>query len=262
MPEEQVDEPQAETRSPEGGALATRQEPQPPKAPLVAHGDGVMAIMPRSIEEAARYAEGLIRGGLVPDSFKDKQGNISREQVMMGVLKAMEIGVPPQTGLAGLYVVNNRFSVFGDLAAALVQRTGKVADQTTAWTGPALDENLPLGEWPDDFACEVRYWRKGQQQPYIGRYSVKDAKRAGLWMSRRDPWTKYPKRMLFNRARAFALRDGFADGLHGLSIAEEVMDALPAAAVAVEGSAHKAALLEDATPEPQEDENGASADNE
>ena len=48
---------------------------------------------------------------------------------MMGVLKALEIGVPPQTGLAGLYVVNNRFSVFGDLAAALVQRTGKVAKQ-------------------------------------------------------------------------------------------------------------------------------------
>jgi hypothetical protein len=34
--------------------------------------------------------------------------------------------------------------------------------------------------------------------------------------------------MLFNRARAFALRDGFADALNGLEIAEEVRDMMPA----------------------------------
>jgi hypothetical protein len=221
MPEQNVEEPRAETVSSEVAPI------ERPKAALVAHEGGVLAIMPRSVEEAARYADGLIKGGLVPDSFKTN-GQVNREQVMMGVLKAMEIGVPPQTGLAGLYVVNNRFSVFGDLAAALVQRTGKVKDQMVAWGGPAFDENLPLGDWPEDFGCEVRYWRVGQEQPYIGRYTVRDAKRAGLWMSRRLPWQLYPKRMLFNRARAFALRDGFADGLHGLSIAEEVLDTLPA----------------------------------
>ncbi len=235
MSETRPIEPQSETVSPEGGgALATTDKPPPkeqPKAQLVAHEGGVMAIMPRSIEEAARYADGLIKGGLVPDSYREegkRENAINPALVMMGVLKAMEIGVPPQTGLAGLYVVNNRFSVWGDLAAALVQRTGQVADQVVAWIGPAFDENAPLGDWPKDFGCEVRYWRKGQPQPYIGRYTVRDAERAGLWMhQRRIPWLKYPKRMLFNRARAFALRDGFADGLHGLSIAEEVLDALP-----------------------------------
>ncbi|MGH6729111.1 MAG: hypothetical protein ACREBK_03065, partial [Sphingomicrobium sp.] len=64
--------------------------------------------------------------------------------------------------------------------------------------------------------------------PYIGRFTVRDAERAGLWMNaKRKPWVHYPKRMLFNRARAFALRDGFADALAGLSITEEVLDTLP-----------------------------------
>jgi hypothetical protein len=44
---------------------------------------------------------------------------------------------------------------------------------------------------------------------------------------KKQPWILYPDRMLFNRARAFPLRDGFADALMGLSIAEEVMDAMP-----------------------------------
>lgn len=221
-------EPTAETVSPEGAGTAVT---LPPKArpELVAH-DG-MAIMPRSIEEASRYAQGLIQAGLVPNSFRKDgkwDGAINPSLVMMGVLKSLEIEVPPQTGLAGMYPVNNRFSVYGDLAAALVQRTGAVKKQTTVWLGGGFDEDLPLPSWPDDFGCEVRYWRVGQDEPYIGRYTVRDAKRAGLWNApKRDPWLKYPKRMLFNRARAFALRDGFADGLHGLSIAEEVIDALP-----------------------------------
>jgi hypothetical protein len=228
MAETAADEPRSETLTEGGGTALTKPERKP--APLVAHEGGVMAILPRSIEEAARYADGLIKGGLVPDSYRidgKKDNDINPALVMMGVLKAMEIGVPPQTGLAGMYPVNNRFTVYGDLAAALVQRTGKVARQTVVWFGPAVDESEPLNNWPEDYGCEVRYWREGQQDPYIGRYSVRDAKRARLWGSTRQPWQLYPKRMLFNRARAFALRDGFADGLHGLSIAEEVIDSLP-----------------------------------
>lgn len=225
-----------------------REKPQ-----LVAQEQGVLAILPRDVEEAARYADGIIKAGLVPDSFREggkRDGAVNPAAVMMGVLKSMELGVAPQTGLAGLYMVNNRFSVYGDLAQALVQRTGTVRDHTVAWVGPAFDEELPLGEWPLDFGCEVRFWRVGQEQPYIGRYTVRDAKRAKLWMNQyKQPWLLYPKRMLFNRARAFALRDGFADGLHGLSIAEEVIDALPPDVDERGPSKRLASLIEDEAPE-------------
>jgi len=201
------------------------------KAALVAESREVMAFLPRTIEEAQRYASGLIAANQVPDAFREggkKDNPPNAALVLMGILKCSELEVAPQTGLAGILPLNGRFNVWGDLAAALVQRSGKVSDQTAIRIGPAFDPDAPLGEWPADHGWEVRYWREGQANPYIGRFTVREAKRAGLWMcAYRKPWIMYPDRMLFNRARAFALRDGFADALCGLSIAEEVLDSLP-----------------------------------
>lgn len=212
------------------GGSAVTVAPKRNDVQLVAQ-ESVLAIMPTNIDEAGRYATGLCRAGIVPDAFrKDGKKDNAPDQplVLMGVLKAMELHVAPQTGLAGLLPLNGRFSVWGDLAAALVQRTGQVERQTVAELGEPLDESLAVGQWPDDYGFKVCYWRKGQADPYIGEFTVREAKRAGLWNNaRRQPWILYPKRMLFNRARAFALRDGFADGLAGLTIAEEVMDHLP-----------------------------------
>jgi hypothetical protein len=269
--ENNASEQTAETVT-EGGtnAVATR-----PKAQLQAQQGGVLPILPRNINEAMQYANGLIAANVVPDAFRHskdvlpppgqgtepiyRKGEMNKELVLMGVLKSLELEVPPQTGLAGLLPLNGRFAVWGDLAAALVQRHGLVAKQTVAWTGPAVDEGLPLGDWPEDLTCEVRYWRVGQEEPYIGRFSVRDAKRAKLWMNQyKDPWLKYPKRMLFNRARAFALRDGFSDGLQGLSIAEEVLDHIEPVAAEAKASENTAALLADET-ETNGAENGQAA---
>lgn len=223
--------PQEEQR---GLALAdehTETRPMHRKAALEASETGVLPIMPRNIEEAQRYASGLITANQVPDAFREggrKDAQANAPLVLMGILKAMEVGLPPQTGLASLLPLNGRFSIWGDGAQALVQNSGVVTNHTAQRVGVGFDPDAPLGEWPNDYGYEVRFWRKGQEEPYIGRFTVRDAKRANLWMnSNRKPWIMYPDRMLFNRARAFALRDGFADCLLGLSIAEEVIDALP-----------------------------------
>lgn len=231
-----TDEPEQLEQQVESTEIAIRNRD---KAPLVVSERSSMIFMPRTIDEAQRYASGLIAANQVPDAFrfsrrdaeKDpsvRQGQPNAPLVLMGILKVMELDVPPQTGLGGLLPLNGRFCVWGDLAAALVQRSGKVKDHTDSKFGPAFDLDLPLGEWPRDYGWDVRYWRIGQEQPYVGRFSIREAKRADLWMNaRREPWLKYPDRMLFNRARAFSLRDGFADALAGLSIAEEVLDSLP-----------------------------------
>ena len=54
-------------------------------------------------------------------------------------------------------------------------------------------------------------------------FSAEDAKRAGL-AGKSGPWTQYPDRMMQLRARAFALRDTFADKLRGINVREEVQD--------------------------------------
>jgi hypothetical protein len=69
--------------------------------------------------------------------------------------------------------------------------------------------------------CEVK--RRGEPEPIRRTFSVTDAKKAGLW-GKAGPWQQYQERMLQMRARAFALRDGFADVLGGLYLKEEVDD--------------------------------------
>lgn len=238
MAEQTATEPEAETVSPEGNKAVAKRETS-----LMAQEGGVLPILPRNIPEASAYASGLIAANVVPDAFRYSEkeardlGDISlkgqpnKSLILMGVLQVMELGVPPQTGLKWLLPLRGRFTIWGDLGVALAQKRGLIVDQRTNWIGPAVDEGAALGQWPMDFGCEVRLWRKGQTQPYIGIFTVRDAKRADLWMNNhKKPWIDYPKRMLFNRARAFALRDGFADALSGLDIAEEVIDTMPAVA--------------------------------
>jgi hypothetical protein len=69
--------------------------------------------------------------------------------------------------------------------------------------------------------CEAK--RKGYPAPTVVRFSMADAKRAGL-AGKSGPWTQYPARMLTLRARGFALRNAFADALRGLITAEEAQD--------------------------------------
>ena len=64
--------------------------------------------------------------------------------------------------------------------------------------------------------------RKGRK-PVTARFSVEDAKRAGLW-GKQGPWSAYPKRMMQMRARGFALRDAFPDVLKGMITVEEAQD--------------------------------------
>jgi hypothetical protein len=64
--------------------------------------------------------------------------------------------------------------------------------------------------------------RRGRT-PVTVKFSVEDAKRAGLW-GKTGPWQAYPKRMMQMRARGFALRDAFPDVLKGLITAEEAQD--------------------------------------
>jgi hypothetical protein len=213
----------------------------PAKVPVQLEAqDGVRAILPTNLDEAQRYAAGIIRAGIVPEPYKHKQDVVEGEQlihrrgdpnaplILMGVLKAMEIGAPPQTGLAGLLPINDRWAVWGDLAVGLAQSKGLVANQQKRFVGPSFDPSTPLGEWPDEYGVVYSIWRRGQPDPYVGEFTVRDARRANLWLNtRKQPWIQYPNRMLFNRARAFALRDGFADTLQGLAIAEEALDFAP-----------------------------------
>jgi len=211
----------------------------PPKRAALIAGEDVRAIIPRSIEEAFRLAQVFITAGIVPDSYNYGknppegcgQYDPDPAKVVIGILKSLEVGLPPITGISTIAVINNRPSIWGDGAQALIQQSGLLSSYEERWFGDSFDTEdskaLPLSSWPKTYGCEAKMWRVGQDMPFIGRFTVGDADRANLWNNvRKKPWMESPKRMLKIRARAFAQRDGFADALAGLSVAEEIRDHL------------------------------------
>jgi hypothetical protein len=124
----------------------------------------------------------------------------------------MEMGLAPMQALQNIAVINGKPSVYGDALMALVQASPVCED---------IEEFFEHEGTPNPVAVCVAK-RKGRK-PVTARFSVEDAKRAGLW-AKQGPWTAYPKRMMQMRARGFALRDAFPDVLKGMITAEEAQD--------------------------------------
>src|SRR3546814_6556422 len=110
--------------------------------------------------------------------------------------------------LQSIAVIGNNPAIWGDGALALVQGSGLLVD---------------MEETDDGNTATCRLVRKGRGTPIIRTFSMDDAKKAGL-AGKQGPWSQYPQRMRQMRARAWSMRDGFADVLKGIGIAEEVRD--------------------------------------
>jgi hypothetical protein len=180
-----------------------------PRLPTLQAGGTVKAIVPQDFDGAWRIAVAVTKAGMAPKGLE------SPEKAMVAIMHGMEVGLTPMAALQSIAVVNGRPTIWGDGAIGLVRGSGKCE-----WIKERIDghdDNMVA-------VCEVK--RKGEDDPIRARFSVADAKKASLW-GKAGPWQQYPKRMLAMRARAFALRDGFADILRGLGIAEEVQDFQP-----------------------------------
>lgn len=160
------------------------------------------SLQPTNLNEAMQFADIISKSDLVPKDYKGRPGN-----VLVAVQMGAEIGLSPMQALQNIAVINGRPSVWGDAAMALVQAHPDCEDVIEECDGKAA-------------TCTVK--RRGRQ-PVVSRFSMDDAKRAGL-LGKQGPWTQYPARMLQLRARGFALRDSFADALKGLITAEEASD--------------------------------------
>jgi hypothetical protein len=88
--------------------------------------------------------------------------------------------------------------------------------------------------------------RRGEPEQ-VRRFSIEDQKTAGLF-GKAGPHTQYPKRMRQLRARAFALRDVFADVLRGIPQTEEVLLLNPPSAGALPPNATPAQIAQAAAP--------------
>lgn len=162
---------------------------------------------PATMGEAMEFSKMLAESSMVPRAYQGKP-----QDIMVCVQWGYELGLAPMQALQNIAVINGKPSVYGDAMMALVQAS-PVCE--------GIDEHIE-GEGTANPVAVCIAKRKGRN-PVIARFSVEDAKRAGLW-GKQGPWQAYPKRMLQMRARGFALRDAFPDVLKGLITAEEAAD--------------------------------------
>ena len=158
---------------------------------------------PQSLNEAMELANMLANSNLVPKSYQGKPGD-----VLVACQWGSEIGLKPLQALQNIAVINNVPAVWGDALVALVRGSG-------------LCEYIDQ-EWdPQTKTATCRVKRKGEPEQ-VRTFSEEDARIAGHLA--KDTYKKNLQRMCSIRARAFNLRDVFADVLKGLKIAEEVDD--------------------------------------
>ena len=175
--------------------------------------NGDRGLVLRNLDDMYRFANGVVKSGLAPSSFK------TAEAVMIAIQYGAEVGLSPMQSLQSLAVINGKPALYGDALPALAWGSGLLEglQETIAGDG-------------DQRTATCLLVRKGARHPITRTFSVADAKKASLW-GKSGPWSSYPDRMLAMRARAFAFRDGFADVLRGLHVSEEVADYQPMARV-------------------------------
>ena len=168
-----------------------------------------MALVPKTLEEALNLAEILSQSTIVPFEFRGKPGD-----TLVALMMGGEVGLSPIQSLINIAVINGRPCIWGDSAKALV-----MIHPDFEWSNEGIEEVKEIG-----LVAWVEVKRKNHPVLRV-EFSQLDAVKAGLWGNiKKDPWIKYPKQMLLNRARAFAFRNKFPDALRGLAIREEVED--------------------------------------
>ena len=161
----------------------------------------------QSFDDAFRFSKMVAASEFAPKDFKGKP-----ESCMLAIQHGSEVGLSPMQSLQSIAVINGRPTIWGDAALALVQ-SSPVCEYVKEYIEGQGDSLTAV--------CEAK--RRGYPAPTVSRFSMADAKRAGL-AGKSGPWSQYPERMLALRARGFALRNAFADALRGLITAEEAQD--------------------------------------
>ena len=173
--------------------------------------DGV--VIPRSAEGIYRLAQWYVTAGLVPDSLKgDDKSTVAR--VAIAISAGLAAGLTHTQAVSNVMVVNNKPTMWGDALVAVVRRSAECVEvTTTAEKDKATCRGVRVKRLVDgSFTREV----------CERSFTLAEAQRANL--TGKGPWRSYPERMMLNRARAFVLRDLFADLLMGIGIAEEEQD--------------------------------------
>lgn len=178
------------------------------KSPVALTDAGFVA---NDLEGAFRIAQVMVKAGIA--------GKHSVESATIAIGHGRALGLNAVQAVQNIAVVNGKPAAYGDAPLGIARSSGKIE---------ALSEVASGKEDGYGWTCTIK--RKGEANLIVRSFTIRDAKRAGLW-GKAGPWTQYPDRMLMYRARGWALRDAVPDALLGLAIGEEAEDIPPPKAV-------------------------------
>ncbi len=161
-----------------------------------------------NFEHYYRIANMMAKSDMVPKNYKEKPQDVL---IAMEYGRALNLG--PLQAIQNIAVINGRPSLYGDCVLAVCSGHPDFED---------IKEEQILGANNKVIGYKCTVLRKNRS-PVTQSFTLEDATAAGL-LGRQGPWKTNQSRMLQMRARAFALRDSFADALGGVRVAEEVQD--------------------------------------
>lgn len=184
---------------------------------------------PKTLDQQLHFCKWLVESRIVPAK--------TVAEAFVILQRGGELGFRGLASFDFLYSVNGRVRITPNGCKAKALSSGLLADQRE-------EEFLEKGE-PGEAVVTVL--RKGIPTPFVGRFSVADAKKAGLWS--KDNWSRYPRRMLLARARGFAYGDAYSDLVGGLQV-RETFDLDPDEKIGMEPTQPRSAMEPPATPDP------------
>lgn len=139
--------------------------------------------------------------------------------IFLMISAGARVGFDPVQSMEHIMLVDGKTTIYGRGARALLlkaQTAGLITDWTEEFEGLAKDNS-----YTDATRAVVRIHRKGVDDPFVGSFSVAEAKAAGLIKADKGygPWAQYTKDMLLWRAFHRAAL-GYADVLGGLTVFE------------------------------------------
>lgn len=171
-------------------------------------------LVPRNLVEIKELATFLAASDLIPKSLMGR-----KENVALVLLMGHEIGCGGVAALRNIYVVNGRPAIYGDLATALVRKSGlcEELDYKFEGSGPTLK-------------CIATGKRKGMKDSHTEEFSWADAVTGGL-VEKNPNYKKFPKDSVMWKALHRLFKFLWPDVLHGISLKEIVADEVSEAEV-------------------------------
>jgi hypothetical protein len=151
-----------------------------------------------------KQCQAFLQSGFLPNHVK------TMAQAITIAWKGHELGIPPLQAFSSITVINGKPCLSSELMLALIYSRVKGA-KVTFKTPPEKQSQ----------ECTIEMQRPGGD-PQVFRFSMDDAKRAGLLGKPNSAWEKYAQSMLRARAISAGARAVFPDAIMGCYTPEEM----------------------------------------